>query len=84
MPPPKASEKIPQAAYYLLPFFGLWTAGNVYLGLSERYGSPSAALAGPRKTKFMIDEGKEGVAITAVSSSGGSGGGAPEGAKAAR
>ncbi|KAG1665239.1 hypothetical protein FOA52_011427 [Chlamydomonas sp. UWO 241] len=82
--PPKVSKKIPQAAYYLLPIFGLWTAVNVYLGLSERYGSPSGALAGPRKTKFMIDESKEGGGASRAASSSGSSGGAPEGAKAAR
>ena len=48
----KPKSKIPKEAYYLLPFFGLWTCVNIYLGLNQRYGGAF----GPQKTKFLIDE----------------------------
>eukprot|EP00955_Chlamydomonas_euryale_P086951 364259-Chlamydomonas_euryale.AAC.10 len=76
---PKVSRKVPRSAYVVLPFFGLWTAANVYFGLSERYGGGGPAF-GPRKTKFMIDEGASGekqrAAAAAAAAAGGAAGGA--------
>ncbi len=56
MPPKlKSSRSVPQYAYFVLPFFVVWTGANVYFGLGHKYGQGGPML-GPRVTKFAIDE----------------------------